>query len=615
MKRTSCLTLLLLSSTLVFAQSDSSIGNLEIKKTAIADSGKILRKLIVDDLNGDGFQDVAFLENDEYGTPVPELNNPIKYILGSSSGIDPDNSEIWMTNFIIGDFFREDWNGDGHQDIITQHSRSLGGNSAAMDMITIYLLNGVNITDSLSFRMSKGFLMGLSDLDLDGLPDLVFSENSIGWNNKMGIPESKPLLETNDWINTLTLLDFDQDGYLDYIEDNFGQEKLILRKNLKNRTFEAQSVGLPKWYRTLEYDDSSPFFVIEDIWLNDDEFPDLMIGQSYKSVYKQRYVLYEFDSTAHSYSPSQLQFYPEFEDNFPTDTLAADPDSEIPGQGNVFPIHFDNDGYIDFVEIPLFSVDPDEIQYLILWKNNQNESFSKSQLPFPLGDPMNNFFKKDIDNDGDLDVLFNTWNTDTLYQIVNKEIVTNSPPELPDIDSLIISENDVTVMWDNGSDTESLQGHVQYSVLIESSGSQRNGVTHSKKISFNDLSTGDYSLKIEASDPLLLSSGYSDAMNFTITFVSNEDQPLPQKEVTLHQNYPNPFNPSTLIRYQLPVSSFVSLKVFDMLGREVAVLVDGKVNAGSHEVTFNAKGLSSGVYFYRLETNGFVDTKQFTLIK
>ena len=615
MKRTSCLTFLLLSTTLVFAQSDSSIGNLEIKKTAIADSGKILRKLIVDDLNGDGFQDVAFLENDEYGTPVPELNNPIKYILGSSSGIDPDNSEIWMTNFIIGDFFREDWNGDGHQDIITQHSRSLGGNSAAMDMITIYLLNGINITDSLSFRMSKGFLMGLSDLDLDGLPDLVFSENSIGWNNKTGIPESKPLLETNDWINTLTLLDFDQDGYLDYIEDNFGQEKLILRKNLKNRTFEAQSVGLPKWYRTLEYEESSPFFVIEDIWLNDDEFPDLMIGQSYKSVYKQRYVLYEFDSTAYSYSPSQLQFYPEFEDNFPTDTLAADPDSEIPGQGNVFPIHFDNDGYVDFVEIPLFSVDPDEIQYLILWKNNQNESFSKSQLPFPLGDPMNNFFKKDIDNDGDLDVLFNTWNTDTLYQIVNKEIVTNSPPELPDIDSLIISENDVTVMWDNGSDTESLQGHVQYSVLIESAGSQRNGVTHNKKISFNDLSTGDYSLKIEASDPLLLSSGYSDAMNFTITFVSNEDQPLPQKEVTLHQNYPNPFNPSTLIRYQLPVSSLVSLKVFDTLGRQVAVLVDGKVNAGSHEVTFNAKGLSSGIYFYRLETNGFVDTKQFTLIK
>ncbi len=98
--------------------------------------------------------------------------------------------------------------------------------------------------------------------------------------------------------------------------------------------------------------------------------------------------------------------------------------------------------------------------------------------------------------------------------------------------------------------------------------------------------------------------------------VSSEPEPtdLPN-QVVLHQNYPNPFNPSTVIRYQLPVSSVVSLKLFDILGREVAVLVDGKVNAGSHQVTFNAYGLSSGVYFYRLETTGFVDTKQFTLIK
>ena len=98
------------------------------------------------------------------------------------------------------------------------------------------------------------------------------------------------------------------------------------------------------------------------------------------------------------------------------------------------------------------------------------------------------------------------------------------------------------------------------------------------------------------------------------TSTAPEPTELPN-QVVLHQNYPNPFNPSTLIRYQLPVSSVVSLKVFDMLGREVAVLVDGKVNAGSHEVTFNADGLSSGVYFYQLQTNEFVDTKQFTLIK
>tara|TARA_R110002096_G_scaffold39845_1_gene108646 strand:+ start:198 stop:1595 length:1398 start_codon:yes stop_codon:yes gene_type:complete len=98
--------------------------------------------------------------------------------------------------------------------------------------------------------------------------------------------------------------------------------------------------------------------------------------------------------------------------------------------------------------------------------------------------------------------------------------------------------------------------------------------------------------------------------------VSNESEPktLPN-EFTLFQNYPNPFNPSTVISFQLPVSSSVKLAVFDMLGRKIATLVDGKSPAGLQEVTFNAQGLSSGMYFYRLEANGFTLTKRLTIIK
>ncbi|MEX2605351.1 MAG: T9SS type A sorting domain-containing protein [Gracilimonas sp.] len=73
---------------------------------------------------------------------------------------------------------------------------------------------------------------------------------------------------------------------------------------------------------------------------------------------------------------------------------------------------------------------------------------------------------------------------------------------------------------------------------------------------------------------------------------------------TLHQNYPNPFNPSTVISYQLSVNSEVSLKVYDILGREVASLVHGRKTAGKHDVTFNARQLSSGIYFYTLTTEG-----------
>lgn len=97
--------------------------------------------------------------------------------------------------------------------------------------------------------------------------------------------------------------------------------------------------------------------------------------------------------------------------------------------------------------------------------------------------------------------------------------------------------------------------------------------------------------------------------------VSNEAEPNKPTKITLHQNYPNPFNPSTVISYQLASNSFVQLKIFDALGREVAVLEDGFKLAGNHSVTFDASSLSSGIYFYQLETNGLVLTKKLTLIK
>jgi len=80
-------------------------------------------------------------------------------------------------------------------------------------------------------------------------------------------------------------------------------------------------------------------------------------------------------------------------------------------------------------------------------------------------------------------------------------------------------------------------------------------------------------------------------------------------------NYPNPFNPSTTIRFDLPQASFVRLKVFDLLGRVVAVLVEEEKAAGSHSVTFNAPNLPSGVYLYRIEAGSYVVTKKMTLTK
>jgi hypothetical protein len=87
------------------------------------------------------------------------------------------------------------------------------------------------------------------------------------------------------------------------------------------------------------------------------------------------------------------------------------------------------------------------------------------------------------------------------------------------------------------------------------------------------------------------------------------------REYELAQNYPNPFNPTTTIRYQIPTAETVSLKVYDVLGKEVATLVSGRQEAGNYAVPFNASGLSSGMYFYRLQAGSFVETRKMMLVK
>lgn len=97
--------------------------------------------------------------------------------------------------------------------------------------------------------------------------------------------------------------------------------------------------------------------------------------------------------------------------------------------------------------------------------------------------------------------------------------------------------------------------------------------------------------------------------------VKESDLPSAIVEYNLEQNYPNPFNPSTKIKFTIPNDEIVSLKIYDVLGNEMVELVNEKMNAGAHEVEFNGSGLSSGVYYYKLISGNFVDTKKLILTK
>lgn len=102
-------------------------------------------------------------------------------------------------------------------------------------------------------------------------------------------------------------------------------------------------------------------------------------------------------------------------------------------------------------------------------------------------------------------------------------------------------------------------------------------------------------------------SYWSEIWNFTLLN-------LP-KDYQLYQNYPNPFNPATIIKYDLPQAGHVVLKVYDILGREVATLVNEEETAGTYTLKFNGAKLSSGVYFYNLRAGSYTNTKKLLLLK
>ncbi|NTV89597.1 MAG: T9SS type A sorting domain-containing protein [Clostridiales bacterium] len=107
-------------------------------------------------------------------------------------------------------------------------------------------------------------------------------------------------------------------------------------------------------------------------------------------------------------------------------------------------------------------------------------------------------------------------------------------------------------------------------------------------------------------NPLLVTSGI---------LLSIDDNPLLISEFKLEQNYPNPFNPATTIKYSIAQPGNVTLKVYDILGSEVATLINEEKPAGVYEVEFEASTFSSGIYFYKIQAGSFVETKKMILMK
>lgn len=210
--------------------------------------------------------------------------------------------------------------------------------------------------------------------------------------------------------------------------------------------------------------------------------------------------------------------------------------------------------------------------------------------------------------------------------------VTPAPPSpfsllSPANDSVLTDALDLFV-WNRADDAFDAPDALIYTFEVSNSATfdvKLDSVSFTGDTTFasNQVSAiGDYYWRVSVTNSFDLTTWASDSDNTPFHFsivesVSNEDENADHPKVfELKQNFPNPFNPTTNIEFSIPQVSNVSITVFDILGRKVATILDNKrLNAGSNTVSFDASGLASGMYLYRLEAGAFVQTRKMTLIK
>lgn len=187
------------------------------------------------------------------------------------------------------------------------------------------------------------------------------------------------------------------------------------------------------------------------------------------------------------------------------------------------------------------------------------------------------------------------------------------PVELSSFAASVINR-DVTLNWSTSTEINNSTFQIErkafssdgWTVLGNIAGNGTSNVNHDYSYSDRNLASGIYTYRLKQID----FNG-----NFEYHNLNAEVMIGTPKDFSLSQNYPNPFNPSTTINFDMPKDGFVSLKVYNTSGKEVATLVNETRSAGYHSVSFNASSLSSGVYYYRLESNGISKTMKMALIK
>lgn len=548
------------------------------------------------DLNSDGYEDLLITIDYRF-----EANSVLYFVPGSESGFTQEESIIlleggWIRGLSVGD-----WNGDLKQDIIM----------STQSGTKVYLMDGLNITETLDFSGS-GELSAVADMDLDGRADVIYAtynKVTVGYNQGDEI-ENVEITDEGRNAYRVQLLDLNQDGFQDIIVDNETENRPVVYMNQQDRSFIMQNVGLPE-------DDPEPeyggYYQYKPILFNDDIYPDLLVNREEFSHFDSTFIntrpasrIYLFDAVSNTYVPS----------DFRIDTLSSH---------NFFhTVHINNDGYVDF-----FSKDNEQATVV---ENQGNNSFNLHSFELPSEASLWDLTNVDADQDGDTDILFSEFHKNKVYILRNNDENEFPAPVSPAINSLDAEGNAITITWKNSlQKADDYPVPMEYGLVLSSENGYRligninpqHGIRHSSKVlagfqnnqlTIPNLPEGEYTVSISAYDQVGKFSGLMNAESKSVV-VSNEKLAGIPSQIKLLQNYPNPFNPTTIISYELPAATTVTLIIFDMLGRKVATLINERVQAGLHEVQLDASNLSSGIYIYQLQSEEVIQTKKMLLIK
>ncbi len=249
----------------------------------------------------------------------------------------------------------------------------------------------------------------------------------------------------------------------------------------------------------------------------------------------------------------------------------------------------------------------------------------------------------------DRNIYKNTWvftGKDSLFQTFRRIVAnyTSSyqipvPPPPPDEFTVASGTNKITLDWSNSAESwPGFDGYRIYRAEVKPdttyklvfSCDKNNSVNHYEDVTAiaglnnfyyiqtkddGSTNTGSTVLNIPAGEPLVSSKFYTMTNRGASVTTSIQNNHHSNYSFSLGQNFPNPFNPQTTIEFMVPKKDFVSIKIYNILGKEVVTLVNEELDAGSYATSWNAWNFPSGVYIYRLLTNNFMDTKKMTIIK